>query len=68
MIRLGETELPLFMVKKQVFEWIKNRQKHIEIRKGKPMRLGISNRIVINGVCFSLMARAFRALTLHRLF
>ncbi len=26
------------MVKKEVFKWIENRQKHVEIRKGKPMQ------------------------------
>lgn len=35
---LGEPDLPLFIVKKQVFKWIENRQKHIEIRKGRPMQ------------------------------
>ena len=27
--------MPLFMVKKEVFEWIINKQKTIELRKGK---------------------------------
>lgn len=27
--------MPLFMVKKEAFEWIKTRQKTIELRKGK---------------------------------
>ncbi|MDH5389864.1 MAG: hypothetical protein OEX10_01760 [Candidatus Bathyarchaeota archaeon] len=27
--------MPLFMLKKEVFEWIRTRQKNIELRRGK---------------------------------
>ena len=32
---MDREEMPLFMVKKEVFEWIKTGQKTIELRKGK---------------------------------
>jgi len=35
--------MPLFLVRKEVFEWIINKQKNIELRKGKAIR---SNEIV----------------------
>lgn len=30
--------MPLFMLKKEVFEWVKNGNKAIEVRKGKAKR------------------------------
>ena len=30
--------MPLFMVKKEVFEWIRSGQKNIELRRGKPKK------------------------------
>ena len=30
--------MPLFMVKKENFEWVRSGRKHIEIRKGKKMK------------------------------
>ncbi len=37
-----EADLPLFMTKKEVFQWLKQGKKTIDIRKGKPRRGAIA--------------------------